>query len=261
MNHQLPSQAFKLLGATLLAVICASSHAQQACRSNSTANVTPLIELYTSEGCDSCPPADRWLSGLNASEPATVVSWHVDYWDRLGWRDRFGLPEAATRQARQVRAGAARSAYTPQTMVHGLSHFHNQGSVIDRRVAGLAQTAAPIQLQLNHSTISDGKLQFDLNSTTDAGKTYQLYVAVVENKLSSVVTAGENKGVTLKHDHVVRAWAGPFASNSTSTVSKSALSQKLLIPKDAVLANLRVVAWADDANGLPAQSLTSQCKL
>jgi len=81
-----------------------------------------LLELYTSEGCDSCPPADRWLSGLELGTPplrAVALAFHVDYWDRLGWRDRFGSAVFTERQHEQQSRRHAAFVYTPQVLLQG----------------------------------------------------------------------------------------------------------------------------------------------
>ncbi len=78
-----------------------------------------LVELYTSEGCSSCPPADRWLSQLKGQDDVVALAFHVDYWDRLGWKDRFASAEHTQRQAQQQRSNGARFSYTPQVVVNG----------------------------------------------------------------------------------------------------------------------------------------------
>ena len=226
-----------------------------ACTSRSAAHVTPLLELFTSEGCDSCPPADRWLSSLNPSENLNVMAWHVDYWDKLGWKDRFALPEAAQRQARLLRAVGSRNAYTPQTMVQGLSVYHQPVAAVNAKLAAVVPQPSPIKLNMSHIVVGKTQLKVDIQTQQLTNGNYQIFAALLENKLSSTVTAGENKGVTLKHDHVVRAWAGPLSKLASTNTYAHTLS----IPKDAALGQLRVMVWAEDERGLPMQSLSSQC--
>ena len=78
-----------------------------------------MVELYTSEGCSSCPPADRWLSGLKGKPAVVALSFHVDYWDRLGWKDRFSSAAYSQRQSQLQRTSGARYVYTPQVVVAG----------------------------------------------------------------------------------------------------------------------------------------------
>src|SRR5512134_3696486 len=106
----------------LLMVSTGVAHASPACTARTSGNeVLPLVELYTSEGCDSCPPADRWLSATFPSGGATasVLAFHVDYWDRLGWKDRFASPDYTARQHAAMRANGKTFVYTPQVLVQG----------------------------------------------------------------------------------------------------------------------------------------------
>ena len=94
-----------------------------ACSIHSPEHTLALLELYTSEGCNSCPPADRWLSNLPQrgfqADQVVPLSFHVDYWDHLGWKDRFALPAFSERQRRVVAWNAGRMIYTPQAVLHG----------------------------------------------------------------------------------------------------------------------------------------------
>src|SRR6476659_2802738 len=96
-----------------------SARAVDACTAASTRQVAPVVELYTSEGCNSCPPADRWLSKLKADPAVVALAFHVDYWDRLGWKDRFASAAFTQRQAAQQATNGARFSYTPQVVVDG----------------------------------------------------------------------------------------------------------------------------------------------
>src|SRR5512134_2617035 len=112
----MPMKTILLLGASLLAA--AQAHAAQ-CRADSPASTTAVVELYTSEGCNSCPPADRWLSSLKGRADVVALAFHVDYWDRLGWADRFASPAYTQRQAARRMSSGAGFAYTPQVLVNG----------------------------------------------------------------------------------------------------------------------------------------------
>ncbi len=111
----------------MLGMIDAGGHplpaAGAACVATSGAGTVALVELYTSEGCDSCPPADRWLAatfrGDGAAARAVPLAFHVDYWDRLGWKDRLATPAYTERQYAAMRANRARFVYTPQVLVQG----------------------------------------------------------------------------------------------------------------------------------------------
>lgn len=160
-----------------------------------------VVELYTSEGCSSCPPADRWLSTLSGRAAVLPLSFHVTYWNRLGWPDPFASPEATQRQRDWAVAMGASNVYTPQVVAGGRDW---------RRWPELPAPppAAPMALSLRR----DGA-----RVTAEVGAApgrWQGYWAVLEDGHRSRVTAGENSGETLAHDHVVRhyrplpAWTG-----------------------------------------------------
>jgi hypothetical protein len=188
------------------------------CRLESPEHRITLVELYTSEGCNSCPPADRWLSGLPrqgvSSDIAVLLAFHVDYWNQLGWPDRFSRATFSDRQ-RDVAARASSGViYTPQLVVDGrdlrqgynVEHLRTKLGAINRE-KGQARIRADIHSSANEVQIS-GEVQ-----VLDAGnaKEVQTWIAAFENGLSSRVTAGENAGKRLNHDYVVRELAGPFS--------------------------------------------------
>lgn len=184
------------------------------CDARSGPHKAALIELYTSEGCSSCPPADRQLSQLEsvleASAEAVPLALHVGYWDSLGWSDRFAQDRFAQRQEWLVHANRQQTVYTPQFFVAGSEIRSWRQSLRDvvRDVNAQPATAA-IRL---HAAVSSGNiLKLDAAATApadnDAGV---LYLAIAENGLVSQVRAGENRNATLRHDHVVRKWLGPF---------------------------------------------------
>ena len=96
--------------ACLLAIWPALAHAS-ACETRASAQPPAIVELYTSEGCSSCPPADRWLSSLKGRDDTIALAFHVDYWDRLGWPDRFATAANTERQQQLSRASGARSTW------------------------------------------------------------------------------------------------------------------------------------------------------
>ena len=171
-----------------------------ACNARSAAGVNPLVELYTSEGCSSCPPADRWLSAIAglADDPNRVaLAWHVDYWDRLGWKDRFASPAHTRRQAAQQRSNGARFSYTPQVVANG----------IDRpdwpRLAGAPRADGPARVTIARARSGD-VVSAKVQPGPPAPARLSAYWAVTENGHATQVRAGENEGARLVHDHVVR---------------------------------------------------------
>jgi hypothetical protein len=176
-----------------------------------------LLELYTSEGCDSCPPADQWISALPAKnlsrDRLLALAFHVDYWNYIGWIDRFAQARFSTRQRQHgVRRGTS-VVYTPQFVLNGTDYRRKPGfEDIDARIKTINRTEplADIRLVLN---IADTALDTTVEaSAKNHGQTgAQLFVALFENALVTAVKAGENNGRTLKHDFVVRELGGPFA--------------------------------------------------
>jgi len=155
-----------------------------------------LVELYTSEGCSSCPPADRWLGELT-SDPALFktlypVAFHVDYWNSLGWPDRFSTAEFSARQRAYARQGLIRQVYTPGFVVNG-----REWSAWFRGPRQLPSTGLEgAELELEYD---EGKV----GATYPGGGRLILNLAYLGMGLSSEVSRGENRGRRLEHDFVV----------------------------------------------------------
>jgi hypothetical protein len=180
------------------------------CRATSGPSLRPLIELFTSEGCDSCPAADRWLAAQfppSSRDPrAIALAFHVDYWDRLGWVDRFASHAYTERQYTAMRANRASFVYTPQVLLQGRDFpgwRQPRADAIDavarrpaRAVLTIDATVLPATVAVRvDAAIADAALRADS----------QLFVAYVDSGLVSEVKAGENRGKRLAHEHVVRS--------------------------------------------------------
>lgn len=172
-----------------------------------------LLELYTSEGCSSCPPADRWLSQLSAqgfaADRVIPLALHVDYWDYIGWRDRFANPAFSARQREMARLAQGGVVYTPQVAINGrdFRNWHSS-SGFATQIADLKQAPATANIQLKVSRPTPDKIQTHI-SVSGQKDNLVLYLALYENDLWSAVAAGENAGSKLRHDYVVREWRGP----------------------------------------------------
>ncbi len=219
----------------------------------SPSHTVALVELYTSEGCSSCPPADRWLSRLPSS-PAQQrfipVSFHVSYWDYIGWKDRFADPRFTERQRELAKILGARSVYTPQVVVAGRdlrtwSHeaeFERgvQAANAMRPRAKLEVTAQP---QASGAAGIVARVRTEISPGTPT-RDLAVFTLLTQGKLSSRVTAGENRGELLRHDHVVRdlaestQWIPGRLRNESSAV---------FAPKpDWKVEDLSVVAFVQD---------------
>lgn len=184
----------KIIVLSLLAAAGASLSAQAAtCERTAAARPPLVVELYTSEGCSSCPPADRWLSSLKGRDDVLPIAFHVGYWDRLGWVDRFATREITDRQYQLAQAMGARNVYTPQVVVQG----HDW-----RRWPTLPAPSAPAPVTLKLSRDAD---MVTAEVGAGAGR-WTGYWALLEDGHRSRVSAGENRGETLAHDHVVRLY-------------------------------------------------------
>jgi hypothetical protein len=165
-----------------------------------TAQTRPVVvELFTSQGCDSCPPAETLLGQL-AKRPDTItLAYHVDYWDRLGWKDTFSLPEATARQRAYAAALAHGSVYTPQMVVNGVTDV--VGSDRAAVAALLVRSVDDIPLR---AVQADGTLIVDIGpakSSTMAEITVVSYTRLAQTR----VTRGENAGRTLDQSSIVRS--------------------------------------------------------
>ena len=199
-----------LLGMTLLVDV----HAGQ-CSAYSGDKTAALVELYTSEGCSSCPPADRWLSRIGqayARERVVPLALHVDYWDYIGWKDPYARREFSQRQRRLSLLQRQALVYTPQVLLQGVDFRGWRGGEFERALARINAQPARARLELEAAPSREGMRVSVLAQPLDA-KAAQgavFYVASYENRLQSRVEAGENKGRVLNHDHVALEWQGPF---------------------------------------------------
>ncbi len=182
-----------------LAAAPAALNAATIALESSAARVS-LLELYTSEGCSSCPPADRWLSGLKEDprlwQTVVPVAFHVDYWDYIGWPDRFASPDYSRRQKSHARSGRVTGVYTPGFVLAG----KEWRSWFFRPVLKVAsdERVGPLSLELDGDRV---RARFE--PTSLPRRDLELHVAVLGFDLETEVKAGENHGRTLKHDFVV----------------------------------------------------------
>lgn len=183
------------------AVISAAAWAgPTACEVTSGDRLTPVIELYTSEGCSSCPPADQWLSSLKG-KPLVVQAFHVAYWDYIGWKDRFANPAFTTRQKEIALANKLTGIYTPQVVRNG--HDWPQWRYPLQTLEPTARARASIHLLAG---ASPNAFEARVTPVTGSGA-WTAYWTTTEHNYSSRVKAGENAGEYLKHDFVVRQYA------------------------------------------------------
>jgi hypothetical protein len=157
-----------------------------------------VVELFTSEGCNSCPPAEAYIGELAKRRDVLALAFHVDYWDDLGWRDRFGLPEAVHRQQAYASALRLSSVYTPQVVIDGQHDFvGSDRSSIARALAG---NRSGVALALS---VRDGEVLVDVGAHEKALPCDVLLIAYLREAVSPI-GRGENAGRTLKEFNIVR---------------------------------------------------------
>jgi len=190
------------------------------CNAKSGKTIVPLLELYTSEGCSSCPPADQWLSSLKLdADKLTALAFHVDYWDYIGWKDRFAKTAYSERQRKIAAFGGAGFVYTPQFTFNGKDFRSWNDSRLKQGIESISKEASHVDLTLNLSRETNGELLLKSTAQSnyaDDARQADIFIAIYENKLNSQVNAGENSGRELKHDYVVRELLGPYQFDGKS---------------------------------------------
>jgi len=161
------------------------------------------IELFTSQGCSSCPPADAYLGALAKRPDIVALSFHVDYWDYIGWKDRFATPETTERQRAYARVLKQRYVYTPEMVVDGIGHDPGVSREPIASLLAEAQRRAPRRATPELSRASDGVLTIKLAAFKLDGPA-EIVLAVYDRRHSTPVHEGENGGRTLENFNVVR---------------------------------------------------------
>lgn len=212
-----------------------------------------VVELFTSQGCSSCPSADLLLSEfIDQAEdrdlPIYGLSFHVDYWNRLGWKDPYSARAYTDRQYAYARKMRSTSVYTPQMIVNGTREFvgsnkRSASSAIRSALAG--QQSVSIEV----SDLSEVKSTLSFSySTEGTGKNDIINIALVERDISTEVTRGENRGRQLNHDNVVRV----FEQRPTGLSGKVSLEA----PKDMDLSKSSIILYAQDLKSFEIKGAT-----
>ena len=222
----------------------ASLSAEPMCTAQSGAIAPWVVELYTSEGCSSCPPADRWLSSVKDRRDVVALAFHVDYWNSLGWTDRFSSPAWSQRQREVSARSGARFVYTPQVLLDGRDY---------RRwpLLRASSQAALLTLRLQRE---GNRYVADVTRKAGAPAALAGYWVVTEDGYETPVNTGENAGATLHHDAVVRELL-PLASvgNGALRFTPRAPTTPSALPRHVVL------VITDARTGLPIQALAAGC--
>ncbi len=207
-----------------------------------------LVELFTSEGCSDCPPADRLLEQLDQSQPVPgaeiiVLSEHVDYWDRLGWRDPFSAHFFSERQEDYARRFRLDGPYTPQMVVDGLSEF--VGSDGRRAVSAISAAARNRKAAIRIILLSGNMVRVEVDPIPD--RVSEVYLAVVEKTGSSQVSRGENRGRSLHHVAIARRIV-PLGKSKVNVPFR-----KEITAQEASDGAFRLVAFVQDGDNGPVR--------
>lgn len=254
----------------LVVALCsvAPSNAANNCEVVSGPKTAAVIELYSSEGCSSCPPADLALrnlaSRLDAGAVVVPLALHVTYWDRIGWQDIFAQKMFDTRQTDLLQLRPHKTAYTPQFFVNG-DELRDWNAALPAAIRRINARPAPLTIRLKSTQLAAPatepagmRLMLDAEvNATDTSIPRQLYFAVSESGLVSHVLRGENGGATLEHDHVVRQLLGPFAINR----GKARIQREITLPAAWRDTRTQVAAFVQDTDDRRiAQAVsTAQC--
>lgn len=207
-----------------------------------------LVELFTSEGCSSCPPADALLAKLEQDQPVAdaeiiALGEHVDYWDQLGWHDRFSSHQYTDRQNQYRFRFHLDDVYTPQMVVDGTAPFvGNDAPHIFRAITNSGRTAK-INLALTKPTLDGSHISFAVSSSASPGmlSNADLYAALVDPSDTTNVQRGENKGQVLHHVAVVRSLQ---KIGKLKDLASGPLKASLLAPESPAPSSMRIVVFA-----------------
>jgi hypothetical protein len=247
------------------AILAAGTLHAGECAIKSPQHRIAVLELYTSEGCNSCPPADRWFSSLRAqgveADAAVLLAFHVDYWNNLGWPDLFSKPAYSARQreaASRVQNGIV---YTPQVLFDGIDYRQRDAGRLRAHLAEVNRDApkAHIRARVQRSG-DDLQVSGEVEAVgAPAGQHLQTWVATYENGLYTQVRSGENAGKRLNHDYVVRDFGGPFVLDRNGQVR---FAHRVKLPRGVQANRLGMAIFVEQANTgsvLQAASLYPLC--
>lgn len=243
-------------------ILCALTAALPAhgasCHAKSGAGTTALLELYTSEGCSSCPPADKWVSSLGIkSDKLVPIALHVGYWDYIGWKDEFAKSEFYRRQSEYASLHNKSGVFTPQTVLSGKNLVTGSSGKLNDALAAINAIPARADISLTINAAANGVMEVSAKGrvkSTEAREHSAGYLALYENRISTQVKAGENSGEKLNHDFVVREWIGPLALDANGNVETE---KKLTLKAEWKTAHLGVALFIQNrANGEVLQALS-----
>jgi hypothetical protein len=195
------------------ALICTSAAAPALAE-----NPRAVIELFTSQGCSSCPAADKIIGELAQDPSLLTMSLAVDYWDYLGWKDTFALHGHSERERAYANVRGDRDVYTPQVVVNGVAHvLGSDKAAIEKAIAQTRASAAPLTLPVK-IIVADGKVTVNVPAGKDENQRGEVWLCPITGKAPVAIGRGENSGHTLTYTNVVRRWVklGDWNGNAAS---------------------------------------------
>jgi hypothetical protein len=162
-----------------------------------------VVELFTSQGCSSCPAADKLLGELSKDPSVLPISLSVDYWDYLGWKDTLALPGHAKRQRGYAGTRGDRAIYTPQVVINGTTHVLGSDKNAIERAVKHARANAQLPVKL---TVADGKVNVSIAAATQPGHSADVWLCPLSKAVPVQIGRGENRGQSVTYTNVVRGW-------------------------------------------------------
>lgn len=240
----------------LCQLLLAPISAAELCAAQSGPTRAAVIELYTSEGCSSCPPADQWLSTLIATQAtsgAVIQAFHVGYWDYIGWVDRFASPAHTIRQRKIASLNRLTSIYTPQAVRDGRDwpDWHRTAA------SSLIASKEPAIFSIALRQIATDQFEAQVTAAEGTGGTWSAYWTVTEHGHSSKVKSGENAGELLRHDYVVRQYTHAGDYPLTAKLPQK-LTWRSIAATPGHLRQINLVVY-DPKTGKTLQAVSASC--
>jgi len=226
-----------------LVLFCSNSFSQTF---NSTNQSTQLIELYTSEGCSSCPPADKWINKLKYDPQLwskfIPVAFHVDYWDDIGWKDPFANAQFSDRQRQYAQQANLSSLYTPAILLNGRewTAWRKQSRL---SLASTADNTGKLSL-----TLDNGQINARYQAIESQSSDLILNIAILGFDVKSEVNAGENSGHVFTHDFIVLGFQRVAMTLSEEGIYTAVLKKLPVLSQQTN--NLAISSWVNTENSL-----------
>jgi hypothetical protein len=229
---------------SVVAAVFASASAAMA------AETRAVVELFTSQGCSSCPAADHLLGELAKDSSIVAMTLPIDYWDYLGWKDTLAKPGHTARQRAYAKIRGDRAVYTPQVVVNGVAHVQGSAkALIEGAIAQTLQPASTLSVPVTLATAGD-KINVKVAASKDARASGEIWLCSLTRSVPVSIGRGENRGKTITYYNVVRRWVKLGEWNGGERTWSVPLSD---INADGVN-SIAVLVQGDD-NGKPGRML------